>query len=209
MQVTGEQFKRIHEALMSAFPSASALDKMLQMRLGVQLSTIAARSNLGDDVFSLVMWAQSNGWLEELLQAAAAANPGSAPLAALVAEFAPQTATDPDIVRSVASDVIANMDSMHLSPAKRDRLVKAFLRLPLVQDTSGRDKIVSMLPDIVRTSIPRSRLVLDDIFSIVTTCADLGRLSDLLAAIEFFMSHTTNYAIFRRELNEIFSGQAA
>ena len=76
--LTGSQAKQFQEALLSAYPSRSALARMVKFGLDKNLDTITSSGNLSEAVFELITWAEAQGRLETLLSAARAEAPGNA-----------------------------------------------------------------------------------------------------------------------------------
>jgi hypothetical protein len=74
VKLTGEQYRQLHEALLSAFPDRSALEQMLYFRLEVRLDDISLGTNMRDTVFQLIRWAEAQGKVRELLDSARAQN---------------------------------------------------------------------------------------------------------------------------------------
>jgi len=72
----------LYRGLLSAFPNEGALERMLRFGMGLNLAEIAT-GNLSNQVFAVVRFAEANGRLDQLRQAALAANPGNADLSAL------------------------------------------------------------------------------------------------------------------------------
>jgi hypothetical protein len=95
MKLTGRQFEALQQALLSAFPTHQELQQMLFYGMSVNLDTIAT-GNLNDVVFSLIKWANAQGRLEELLEAAVQRNSGNPELLAFVASM-PNTTVAPVI----------------------------------------------------------------------------------------------------------------
>jgi hypothetical protein len=81
-QLTGPPRKQLYDALLSAFPTASDLGRMVTFGLNENLARITTGSSLGDMVLSLMTWAQAQGRMEDLVRAALADNPGNAALQA-------------------------------------------------------------------------------------------------------------------------------
>ena len=76
--LTGSQAKQFQEALLSAYPSRSALARMVRFGLDENLDTITGNGSLSETVFELITWAEAQGRLEALLAAARTENPGNA-----------------------------------------------------------------------------------------------------------------------------------
>lgn len=82
----GEQIRQLHQALASAFPSRAELEIMLFQEMDERLNLIVGATNLTETIFSLIMWAESRGRLEELVEAAYRANPGNPELSVFVTQ---------------------------------------------------------------------------------------------------------------------------
>jgi hypothetical protein len=76
-RLTGAQRKQLYDALLSAFPTPTDLRRMVNFGLNENLDRITTGSGLGDLVLSLMTWAQAQGRMQDLVQAALADNPGS------------------------------------------------------------------------------------------------------------------------------------
>lgn len=87
--LTIAQYQQLHSALLSAFPSQDTLRQMVFFGLGQNLATIAGGSDLSAVTLSLIQWAQGQGKIKDLIQAAVAANAGNPQLRAFAAQFNP------------------------------------------------------------------------------------------------------------------------
>jgi predicted NACHT family NTPase len=97
MSLSGQQYKRLQNALVSAFPTKASLKRMLLFELDQNLEVIAKGDNLQDIVLNLILTAEAEGWLVHLVRAARQANPGNLQLQAIVQELLPPSSS-PDIV---------------------------------------------------------------------------------------------------------------
>jgi hypothetical protein len=84
-KLRGAEVQDLVHALLSAFPSRSALAQMLRFGLDRNLDEIAGQGPLRDTVFELVQHAEAQGFLPALFDAALAAAPGNPDLRALAA----------------------------------------------------------------------------------------------------------------------------
>jgi Effector-associated domain 1 len=75
--LTGQQRKQLNDAIVSAFPTKSALEQMLSFKLNMSLNEIAGGDNLRDIVFKLIQTAEAEGWIEQFITAAHSENPGN------------------------------------------------------------------------------------------------------------------------------------
>lgn len=71
----GARLERLHAALLDAFPGKAELQQLVKFHLDQNLETIAGGENLSDITFNLLMWAEAEGRLDELVAAALHANP--------------------------------------------------------------------------------------------------------------------------------------
>jgi hypothetical protein len=77
VKLVGSQRKQFCEALMDAFRSEKALEIMISYELDWKLNQISGGDNYEEVVFSLIDYAEAQGQLIELLEAAKRANPGN------------------------------------------------------------------------------------------------------------------------------------
>lgn len=75
MSLSGQQRKKLQEALIDAFREKSSLEQMLSYELDKNLDAIAGGGNLEVVVFNLIKTADSQGWVENLICAARKSNP--------------------------------------------------------------------------------------------------------------------------------------
>lgn len=139
MPLTGNQFKQIHSAFLSAY-DGSSLRQMVRFELGIELNQIAGGQNDSEIVYSLVVWAIQNGHLFDLINGALRQNPASL------------------ILQELAADVrawdVSGTDIMQLqSPASNPRptiqgdvgaFVGGNLDISAGAEFVGRDKIIVM-----------------------------------------------------------------
>lgn len=87
MELTGSQRKQVYEALLAAFPNQYSLERMVNFHLNEDLGTIAGDGPRADIVFTLILWAESQGRMKSLLAGALEENPGNRRLNDLVNEL--------------------------------------------------------------------------------------------------------------------------
>lgn len=87
MNLSGQQWKQLQEALLDAFPNKSSLEQMLLFGLDKNLDAIAEGGSLETIVFSLIKTAVAQGWLLKLIYVARKSNPGNPCLKAIAEEF--------------------------------------------------------------------------------------------------------------------------
>jgi hypothetical protein len=80
-----KQRQQLHQALLSAFPTPDSLRQMVSFELDQNLYTIAGGDNYSAVAFSLVVWAEAHGKVNELLAGASRQNSGNPELRELVA----------------------------------------------------------------------------------------------------------------------------
>jgi hypothetical protein len=77
INLTGTQRREFREALMIAFPSKNDLEMMLSDELDWNLAQIAGGNNQQEIVFNLIKFAEAQGEVKNLLEAAKRYNPGN------------------------------------------------------------------------------------------------------------------------------------
>jgi len=96
MNLTGKQQRELHIALLAAFPTATALERMVKYQLDKNLSEIASgESNLEDIIFRLIRWADTYGRVSDLLQGSLDANSTNPVLKTTVARLQSVMALEP------------------------------------------------------------------------------------------------------------------
>ncbi|MDF5725778.1 MAG: SUMF1/EgtB/PvdO family nonheme iron enzyme [Rhizonema sp. PD37] len=91
--LSGQQRKKLRDALMDAFPDKSSLEQLLDFELDKNLNEITRDSNLGVIVFELIKRAESEGWLIKLVRAARDERSGNLRLQAIAQEVLSNEAT--------------------------------------------------------------------------------------------------------------------
>jgi hypothetical protein len=82
-KLTGSQYERLLEALLSAFPRPRDLRRMLRLKLGLNFDDVVQAGTGRDMVFELIETAEAEGWIADLVAAAREQNPMNADLAAI------------------------------------------------------------------------------------------------------------------------------
>ncbi|MBW4590780.1 effector-associated domain EAD1-containing protein [Aetokthonos hydrillicola Thurmond2011] len=77
LRLSGQQRKKLQEALIDAFRDKASLERMLAFELDKNLDAIAGGNSLQDIVFNLIETAEAQGWIEDLVNAARESNPGN------------------------------------------------------------------------------------------------------------------------------------
>lgn len=86
-QMSGEQQKGLHEALLAAFPDLGSLRRMVRFGLNENLDAIASTGKLNDTVFELLNWAVARDKIVTLIVAARNSNPDNAALRRVAEEL--------------------------------------------------------------------------------------------------------------------------
>lgn len=77
MHLSGNERKKLRQAIISAYRSEADLQIMVDDELEENLNAIAGGGNLTQIVFSLIQWAESRGKLQQLILAAYETNSGN------------------------------------------------------------------------------------------------------------------------------------
>jgi len=87
MNLSGQQFGQLLDALVSAFPNIETLEVFVKRRMDENLNAIAGGSNLTAVVYKLIEWATARGRLAELVEAAYRDNSGDPKLRAFAEPY--------------------------------------------------------------------------------------------------------------------------
>jgi V8-like Glu-specific endopeptidase len=105
LQVRGQQYQQLVEALNDAFPAIPSLTLMLKFRLDKNLPELASLPAPIDQVaFEVIQNANSQGWTAQLIAAARESRPGNPKLLKLARDFG-LTAATPELERKVRDDL--------------------------------------------------------------------------------------------------------
>ena len=80
MRLSGEQRKKLHDALIDAFPEKSSLRQILSFQLNKNLNEITSGTNLSEVTFELIEKAEAENWVKDLVNAALRENPRNSKL---------------------------------------------------------------------------------------------------------------------------------
>ncbi|MUG94775.1 hypothetical protein F7734_21355 [Scytonema sp. UIC 10036] len=94
MNLSGQQWKQLQEALIDAFTNNSSLEQMLLFGLDKNLDAIAEGGSLENIVFSLIKAAVTQGWLVDLIDAARKENFGNEKLEAIAEKLLPNNSPE-------------------------------------------------------------------------------------------------------------------
>lgn len=98
MNLSGQQRKKLQEALINAFPNMTSLEQMLSYELDRNLRVIAGEGSLQEIVFKLIQAASCQGWLQDLIRAACNENPENQQLKDIAQELLPNPDLEPPLV---------------------------------------------------------------------------------------------------------------
>ena len=80
MHISGQERRKLRDALIDAFPNKSALEQMLSFQLNKKLDQIALGDDLNTVVFKLIKQSEAHNWIQELIYAARNSNSGNSSL---------------------------------------------------------------------------------------------------------------------------------
>jgi hypothetical protein len=135
MTQDARDLQSLYRALLAAFPDPGALERMLRFGMDVNLAEIAS-GNLGNQVYAVIKFAEAQGRVDQLLQAALAAVPGNADLRAVADRRAP-AAEGPAAAPAAAPLAVADVDKITLRAAIQDAYTLEELQL-LCADLQAR-----------------------------------------------------------------------
>jgi V8-like Glu-specific endopeptidase len=103
-QMNGEQERRLHRALLAAFPDVGSLRRMVSFGLNENLDAIASIGKLNDTVFDLIRWASARDKSVAMVIAARNSNPDNPSLRSVAEEF--QLAPESDELESIVINTV-------------------------------------------------------------------------------------------------------
>ncbi len=105
LQVRGQQYQQLVEALVNAFPNANQFAQMLQFRLAKDLARYAALPNTMDQIaFEVIQNANAEGWTAQLIAGARESRPDNPKLLRFAQDFG-LTAATAELERKVRDDL--------------------------------------------------------------------------------------------------------
>lgn len=182
LQLTQQQRKDLFDALLSAFPLSHELERMVAFGLNTRLALIMPPDdNLQNKVFNLILWAEAQGRLSELISAAQQANPGNPRLQEWLRANLPQdTLTAGAIAHSVAS---GSGTAQALSPALlRERIT----------DGLSRSEVGVLWYDVLGGQMDDEmpgRSQSDCVIELLARVGRRNRMSELVAALRRLYPH--------------------
>lgn len=186
LNLTAEQRRRLHNALLSAFPNSAGLERMVRFQLDENLRAVVGGDSLSDVVFNLIEWTESQGRLAELIRGARAEVPGNPALREIAEELlggaVPASSPDPGVPSDSGSG-----PGRKLSLAELARLVDAFLAVPSLSHPQTRQSIQAQLPPEIANQVPAGPTPRVEVLNLVQTCLRYPRgLDELLTVVKFF-----------------------
>lgn len=145
--MSGEQQRQLYEALLSAFPDAGSLRRMVQFGLDQNLDVIADTSKLSDAVFELIQWAESRGKITKLIIAARNSNPDNPALRKVAEEL--HLAPDTSELESIVIPSVGFTD-VEVWRVKMNRCELAVCRVEMPGGGFGTGFLIA--PDVVVTN---------------------------------------------------------
>jgi hypothetical protein len=86
-KLPGAEVQRLHDALLAAFPTRSALAKMVRIGLDANLEAFASQENLSVAIMDLIRWVEAEERLDDLIAAARRTNPDNPALRAFAEQY--------------------------------------------------------------------------------------------------------------------------
>jgi hypothetical protein len=123
----GRQLRRLQEIMLRAFRDRGSLARMVRFGLDTRLEDVTASPSLSDMAFDLIMWAESQHRLADLIQVAATAQPNNGELE----EFARGVGLEPG--RSTMGTEAPAPAPMPLTNTDQDRLLDILRTTPVCQ----------------------------------------------------------------------------
>ncbi|NEQ85994.1 MAG: hypothetical protein F6K26_39675 [Moorea sp. SIO2I5] len=87
MNLSGQQRKKLQEALIKAFPDKSSLEQMLSFELDKNLDAISGGADLEEVVFELIQRSEAENWIKDLIYGARESNSGNQSLQDIATEL--------------------------------------------------------------------------------------------------------------------------
>lgn len=136
MKLSGEQRKKLQEALIDAFPSKNLLEQMLSFEFDKNLNEISEGDNLAVIVFELIKKAEAQNWIEELINAAHRQNPGNE----LLKEFALKKERINQIENEIAEIERQKIKEERIEQPTPDSNKEQLVEITLIRENRGYDR---------------------------------------------------------------------
>jgi Effector-associated domain 1 len=96
IHLNGQEKEALSNALASAFTTYDSLKRMVTFKLDKKLETIVGKGALNTVITDLIELAESEGWLQALVEGASAANPQNPQLIAFRASIVASQPINPE-----------------------------------------------------------------------------------------------------------------
>jgi hypothetical protein len=194
--LTGEEKQALSLALLSAFPSLTALEEVVYFQFGEYLHQISGGGSLRAVVYDLIDWAEMTGRTDELLHAVRRANPGNPELRAFEKHYEESRP-------ATAKTGSRRTSGAQLSPQLKYTLVQALRHLPGIDDINFRSRLLSGMR--WTESLSRSNQIAIDLHQIVDELDSLGQLESgnwpLLILLDNAQAYAQGTALSRKLKN--------
>jgi hypothetical protein len=168
VSLTGQQRRALHEALLEAFPSRSALEMLVRFELYQRLDTLIGEPSLRGAISQLMEWAEAAGRLRDLVAGACRRSSENPKLAAVAAELFPDLG-----VR--AADPAGEAPNHQLPREILLELHAAAIRAGL---TRSRQALLGGIDARVVASLPSAPNAAAELLMDLTELNRMGRLAD-------------------------------
>lgn len=101
LELNGLQRRLLCDAIVNAFPSYNALNRMMSFQFDLALESIVAPDDLSTVAFNLVQWAEAQGYVKELVTKSLLENSRNPKLKAFADKLLKPTADDPRVERDI------------------------------------------------------------------------------------------------------------
>ncbi len=138
-QLSSTEVEQFTKALLDAFPSQGDLERLVYFRLGEQLNQLTKGGGTYRDVVKdLVVWANSQGQVDKLLEQARDMNPGN-----------PQLRQFEEQIRRIhAPTPVSPLSSSPLTPVIREKLITVLMKTSVAETFGGRSSLLSGVPGV-------------------------------------------------------------
>jgi Effector-associated domain 1/CHAT domain len=143
MNLSGQQSKKLQEAIIDAFPNMASLEQMLQHGQDKNLRAIAGEGSLQEVAFRLIREAKAQGWIEDLIRTAREDNPGNQQLRDIAQEILPNP------------DLKATPTPLAENPQKEINQLRKILILAAIPHGLRLDKEIREIEEAIRRAINR------------------------------------------------------
>jgi hypothetical protein len=147
--LTAEVVPLLREALLEAFPTPDALERMLLFEMNERLFNISRGGSLREVVFEIVDWARAHGRVSELIDAVRRSNPANPRLPAFAKSLEPAEAAPP--LRRLSHDEILQVHAAAVEvglPESRAALLSGIDHVFVAGLALGSSPVAQLLLDL-------------------------------------------------------------